>query len=482
MSENVLMDIEPAEVLSFFGEILQIPHPSGNEGKLSDYLVSFANERGLEVHRDSANNVVIKKNATNGMENKAGVILQSHIDMVAVADKDVDIDFDKDSIKAYVDGDLIKAKGTTLGADDGIGAAMILAVLDSKEIAHPNIEAVFTTSEEVGLDGAKALDISLLKNKRMINIDSEDENELVIGCAGGCRAGITYEYKTKKVRGHIVEITLEGLKGGHSGIEIDKNHPNANILMGRILYELDESVDFALVSLEGGLRDNAITTSCVARIVIGKDNANLLKNKLQELEMILAKEYSATEPDFRITYNRVAKDTVNVLTYKEFYRLMYLINMAPNGVLKMSQHMQGMVNTSSNLGVLSVKDKCVDAGFCLRSNEDTSREWLKKQFEMLAAALGAQLTIEGEYPAWENAGVSDFAKNIAGEYKRLTGNEMKILCIHAGLECALFYKKIQGLDAVSIGPNLTGAHTTEEAVSIKSIGVLWKLLKNILAS
>ena len=480
-NDNLLEKIEPTEVFGFFGEILKRPHPSGNEVALSKYLIDFAKERELEAYCDSEYNVIIKKAATKGMENRAGVILQAHIDMVAIADKDVNIDFNKDSIEAIVDGDFVRANGTTLGADDGIGAAMILAVLDSKTISHPAIEAIFTTNEEVGLDGAKALDTSLLQSRRMINLDSEDENELVIGCAGGSRAYITYKCSNQISTGDVYEICLDGLKGGHSGIEINKNHPNANVLMGRILCELSGKIELGLSILEGGIRDNAITTSCIAEIVTKNDCDNELNKFISELEVCLKREYQVSEPDLSLSVKKISKENTKVISRDDFNKIIYLLNMAPNGVLKMSQQVEGMVDTSCNLGILRLNDESFSASFSLRSNQDSSRLWLEERFKLLAKSLGADVRIDGEYPAWENAGVSDFAKNIAKEYKNITGNEMNVLCIHAGLECALFYKKIKDLDAVSIGPKINGVHTTSEAVSIKSVGVIWELLKNILA-
>ena len=474
--------IEPQVVLNYFEDICSIPRPSYDEKKISDYLVDFAKQRGLEVFQDSSYNVVIKKPASLNRENDASIILQAHIDMVTAKDEGVEVDFHKDGVIPYVDGDLIKAKGTTLGGDDGIGMAMILAILDSDDISHPMIEAVFTVSEEVGLDGAANLDYSLLQSKKMINIDSEEDYQMTVGCAGGCRADITFNYKKKKEKGLIYELIIDGLNGGHSGIEIDKGNANANVLMGRVLSRVSDNMNISLISCAGGDKDNAICPMCKAYVLINrKDEEKFIKN-IEKVKDEIKGEYSVVEKNFDILLQKQKQKKAKVLCYEDFLRVIILLTVMPDGVQKMSQHIPGLVETSLNIGVLKIEDGLVESGYAIRSNIESGLDWLVDRVTTLAKSLGANISIHGRYPAWENQGISNFAKEIVEKYKYLYNEELSVVTIHAGLECGLFYQKIPNLEAVSIGPNLYGAHTTKESVSISSIQKEWRFLLEILNS
>lgn len=477
---RVFDGLEPVSVFNYFEDICRIPRSSGDRKAISDYLVMFAKERDLEVVQDEALNVIIRKKATEGKENQEGIILQAHTDIVAVCDEGVSIDFTKDGVSPYVDGDLIRAKGTTLGADDGIGMAMILAILDSKDLPHPMIEAVFTTDEEIGLIGAAAIDGTLIKSRKMINLDSEEDYQMVVGCAGGCRADISFSYKAKKEKGIEYEISIEGLNGGHSGIEINKGNANANVLMGRVLQRMSDKLRFSLISIEGGNKDNAICCACKANILIDKANENKLCEVVSVIENEIKSEYSATEHNLKVVANKLKKNKVKVLKPEDFLRVIILLTVMPDGVQKMSQYIPGLVETSLNIGVLRVGDGVVKSGYAIRSNIDAGKEWLIERVSIVAKSIGAKVMLSGEYPAWENHGTSDFANKIADIYKRLFDKEFDIVAIHAGLECGLFYKKLDGLDAVSIGPSILGAHTTSENVSISSVERIWKLLTEVL--
>ncbi len=472
-------DLKPQKVFEFFEALTGIPRGSGNEAAVSDYLVDFAGKRGLIAHRDSLNNVTILKPATSGMEDKDTVILQAHMDMVCVKDDDVDADMTKDPIDAYVEGDYIKARGTTLGADDGIGIALILAVLDSDDIKHPMIEAVFTADEEVGLDGAIGYDVSRLKGKRFINIDTEEENHLVIGCAGGIRCNLSSKCKNKKVEGAVYELGISGLTGGHSGVEIDKGSANANVLLGRFLALAAKEIELGLGSFSGGTKDNAITTSATATVILKKKQGRALEKLVKSFAESIASEYGKTDPDFVIKCKDKGKGKLEVMSTKDMTKFLSLLNVLPYGVIKMSQ-IADMVETSANIGVVNAKAKGFSVSVSLRSNKDATLEWMIGKIETLARVFEVEYSSSGRYPAWESNGVSDFARSAKETYERLFGKDIEIIMIHAGLECAVFSKKIKGIDAISIGPDMTAVHSTAEKLSISSTQLEWEYLQELL--
>ncbi|MCR5590809.1 MAG: beta-Ala-His dipeptidase [Lachnospiraceae bacterium] len=474
-----ITELEPKKVFGFFNELTKIPRGSGNEKAVSDYLVDFAGKRGLIAYQDDFFNVTILKPATAGMEDKDNVILQAHMDMVCVADKDAEKDPAKHGVDAYAEDGFVKAKGTSLGADDGIGIALILSVLDSDDISHPMIEAVFTADEEVGLGGANGYDPSHLKGKRLINIDTEEENHLVIGCAGGCRCEVSNKCKPQKAEGNIYELTISGLAGGHSGMEIDKGGANANVLMGHLFSLACANVELNIGTYEGGTKDNAICTSATATVVVKKKQGKAFEKIVKTYADEIMTQYCVTDPGLTVKCKDKGKGKLEVMSTKDLRRFVSLLNVLPHGTAKMSQ-IADMVETSSNIGVVSAKPKNFGIVVSLRSNRDASVEYMITKVETIASAFGAAFQVRGKYPAWQSDGISDFAKNAQAAYSRLFGKEIEIITIHAGLECAVFSQKIKGLDAISIGPDLFDVHTSSEKLSIESTKREWEYLLELL--
>lgn len=474
---RVLEGLEPASVMHYFEDVCAIARPSGQEELISNYLVEFAKSKGFEYYQDELKNVIIYKDATDDQKDKETIILQAHIDMVAVADEGYDF---SEGVKPYVEDGYIKAKGTTLGADDGIGMAYMLAILASDDLSHPKLECVFTTSEEIGLDGAAGLDLSKISGKKLINLDSEEENNVVVGCAGGCRADISFKYKAEKSKGYLVELVIDGLVGGHSGVEIHKGRANANVLLGRTLYELSKEMDFGLISAWGGTKENAITTKAIAKILIKKKNLGVLENFIEKISEVYKKEHYFTDEELIVLINTSEKVKEKVLSKDDFKRLMVLMNNSPYGPIKMRQENLSYVETSMNLGVLRVGDGKVNVCQSVRSNIEAGREWQKSRLELLADFVGASIEFAGEYPAWEAVGVNDLAKTATIVYEKLFGTKLNVHTEHAGLECALFCSKDEDMRAISIGPNLQGVHTTAEKAEIASIQKEWKFLIELL--
>ena len=476
--EEKLSDLEPKKVFSFFEELTKIPRGSGNEKAVSDFLVDFASRRGLIAYQDEKKNVTILKPATDGMEEKPTVILQAHMDMVAVKDDDSAVDPAKEALDVYVDGDFVKARGTSLGADDGIGVAFILAILDSDDISHPMIEAVFTADEEEGLGGAYGYDCSRLKGKRLINIDTEEENHIVNGCAGGVCCDLSSKCKTTKEEGTVYDIAISNLTGGHSGTEIHKGGANANVLMGRFLLAASRAAEFFLSTYEGGTKDNAICTSAKATVVVKKKNGKAFEKCIKAFGEEILALYGKTDPDFVVKCKDKGKGKLEVMSSKDFSRFVAILNQLPNGVIKMSQSYD-MVETSANIGVVSAKPKSYSITVSLRSNRDMSLEWMIAKAEMLAKAYDVSFAQRGMYPAWESSG-DDFARSAKQLYERMFSRNIDIVTIHAGLECALFSKKIKDLEVISIGPDLSDVHTTSESLSISSTQREWQFIKELI--
>lgn len=477
---GVLSELEPKCVFEQFEKITKIPRGSGNEKKISDFLVEFAGERGLIAYQDGLHNVIILKPATPGMEDKETLILQAHMDMVCVCDDTSSFDFLNNPIEAYVDGKYIRAKGTTLGADDGIGMALILAVLASDSIPHPMIEAVFTSEEETGLGGANGLDYSKLSGKRIVNLDTEEENNLVIGCAGGCRVSYSGKCKKDKVEGIQYDIVVKGLKGGHSGTEIGYDHANANNLLGRILLRASNSAEVFLCSFEGGTMDNAICNHAKASVIVKKKTAKEFEKCLESLIEDLKNEYPVSEPDMNIKVKEKGKAKEEVISSTDFEKVIGIINTVPSGVIKYSQSIENMVTASANIGIVRVKPKSFEVHVSLRGNRNSHVEDLIEKTRIIALSYGCNYEITGSYCAWECEKPSDYALKIAEIYRERFGKNQDIISIHAGLECACFADKVEGADIISIGPDISGAHTTHESLDIESVAREWELLQEIL--
>ena len=477
---GVLSDLEPKEVFGYFEEICGIPHPSYKEKQLSDYCVKFAESRGLEVHQDSLGNIIIIKEATAGYESVEPLIIQGHLDMVCEKEPGCDIDFEKDGLRLYVDGDYVAARGTTLGGDDGIAIAMALAILGSDSLEHPRIEAVFTVSEEVGMEGASAIDLSVLRGHKLLNLDSEEEGYLLTSCAGGCRANIFLPVSYETRYGKRYRISVKGLTGGHSGAEIDKGRANSNLVLGRLLLALEGALDFGIESMSGGLKDNAIPRESAVSVVVDGEAEEKLKALMAETEAVIRSEYAVTEPDLHITAQPDGETEARTLTGDCREAVITLINLLPNGIQSMSADIKGLVETSLNLGILKLTESQLELHYAVRSSVQTAKEFVVEKLRCLTKILGGDLTLEGVYPAWEYRKDSVLRDDMVRIYKEMFGKEPVIQAIHAGLECGLLAGKIENLDAVSIGPDMSGIHTTEERLSISSTGRMWEYVTEII--
>lgn len=479
MIKGILSNLEPQKVFEYFEIISSIPRGSGKTEKISDYCESFAKEKGLRYHRDEIGNVVIFKNGSAGRENEEPVILQGHLDMVCEKENDCNIDFDNDGLSLAVDGDFVYAEGTTLGGDDGIAVAMCLALLDSSEYSHPPVEVVFTVDEETGMFGAEALDTSVLNGKRMINIDSENEGVLWVSCAGGARIDIELPFaREKKTAENCVEITLGGLHGGHSGAEIHVGYANASVLMGRLLSKLSEKIDYSLVSINGGTKDNVITRENIA-VISTEGNFDEFKSAISYIESEFKAEFSSTDPELFVKAELIKSD-ISAMNTETTQNIIALINELPYGVMAMSNEIEGLVETSLNLGTLRTAENSVHFGYSVRSSKDNDKEKLLENLVDIANKYGASNRISGRYPGWAFKNNSPLQQIMADVYKSIYGKEMLVTAIHAGLECGLFCGKISGLDCVSLGPDLFDIHTPAERMSISSVKRVWEYLLCVL--
>ena len=477
---SVLTGVKPEKVFGFFEELCGVPHGSGNTKQISDYLVNFAKERGLKYYQDESDNVVIYKNASEGYEDAPVTILQGHCDMVAEKTPESDHDFEKDGLKLMVEGDYLTADGTTLGGDDGIAVAYMMAVLDDDSLKHPALECVITTDEEIGLLGAKALDTSVLNGKYLINMDSEEEGYLWISCAGGLSGISRIPVEYQDIDGEVVEVVIDGLTGGHSGAEIDKNRANANKLMGRFLYELGQKADFSIAELEGGTKDNAITRNSRALLVLNPDEKDILEEYVTTYQTELRKEYSGTDAGICVTAVFRGEKTISALNMISKEKVVFFLMNIPYGIEKMSGEIEGLVETSNNIGILKLNETEMKASCGVRSSVGSAKLYVSEKIQYLTEFLGGEYTVEGDYPAWEYKKDSKLRDIMVESYKELFGEEPYVKAIHAGLECGLFYDKIPGLDCVSYGPTMKDIHTTEEKLSISSTERMWEYLVKVL--
>jgi dipeptidase D len=477
---RVLENLEPKAVFSFFEDLCAIPHGSTHTKAISDYCVAFAAALGLECHQDAANNIIIKKAGTAGYENAAPVILQGHLDMVCEKAPGCTKDMETEGLELAIDTAVnqVYAKGTTLGGDDGIAVAMALAVLDSSELAHPPIEAVFTTDEEIGMLGALVLDASPLQSRTLINIDSEVEGVFTVSCAGGNVSKCCLPVTREAFEGQAYTLDIAGCMGGHSGMEIDKGRANANLLLGRVLYTLGQKTSFRIVNVTGGSKDNAIPTSACASIV-AKDGA-AVEAVAAEYQKRFAAEYATPDPAITVTASAKGAMNANAMDKATTQKVTYMLVSLPNGIQAMSSDIQGLVQTSLNLGILKTTDTRVEASFCVRSAFDTQKEMLKDRLACMMGAIGGSVEFSGEYPGWAYKKDSALRELMVDVYKDQYGSEPKVEAIHAGVECGLFAGKLPGLDAVSFGPNLLQIHTCRERMDVASVQRTWKFLCEVL--
>ena len=470
------LNLQPENVFYYFEELSKIPHGSGNTKAISDYCVAFAKERNLEYYQDDLNNVIIIKEATEGYEQSEPIIIQGHLDMVCEKEEDCKIDFTKDGLDLYVDGEFLRARGTTLGGDDGIAIAYSLALLDEPNLQHPRLEFIFTVDEETGMDGVQGIDLAPIKGHIMLNIDSDEEGVFLTSCAGGL--GVTLNLPVERVEetGVVYEIKVGGLFGGHSGGEIHKERGNSNILMGRVLEAISFNCDYSLISLAGGTKDNAITRQTVAKVLVSADNKEHLEGSVKAIEEVLKKEYIAADPDLFVSVTEMGSATEHVLHPSAYIKLLFLLRQVPYGVQHMSIEIPGLVETSCNVGIIELTEDTFRLNVSIRSSVSTRKYEVCDRITFLGEFIGADVLVGGDYPAWEYKADSQIRDKIAGVYRELFDEEPQIMAIHAGLECGYFADKIPGLDAVSFGPKNLDIHTPQERLSIASAEKYWKLL------
>lgn len=470
------------KVLDFFYNIEQIPRGSHNEKGISDYLVQFAKDRHLEVHQDAANNVIIKKPATAGFENRPTVILQGHVDMVCEKTASSTHNFETDPIELLVSDDWLHANETTLGADNGIAVAMALAVLDSDTISHGPIEALFTTAEEVGMDGALAVDGSLLSGKYLLNLDTEEDDEFIVSCAGGARVTIDVPLLREPrdtVYSKGLLISVHGLHSGHSGLEIHKQQANANQLLARTLYELAQRFSFSMSHFVGGSKHNAIPSQAEATLAIRESDWNEICDYISEKEHLYRTEFSPQEPNLAITSTMVeAPEYVYARATTE--GLLSFLYLAPHGVIGMSQSLPNLVETSANLAVVLEEKRSVRILVSMRSSQPNALHYLSQRMVLLAQKLNLKAELGGSYPAWEYEPGSLLEKQAVEVYQKVFDKAPRITAVHAGLECGLLKKHLPHTEMISFGPNIQFAHTPRERVSLSSIQKIYAFLIELL--
>lgn len=472
-----LAGLEPASVFAYFEKICSIPHGSRNTKAISDYLVSFAREQGISYVQDELNNVLMFQEGTCGMENHPPVILQGHMDMVCQKDGDCPIDMETQGLDVTHDGNCVFAKGTTLGGDDGIAVAFALALAADKAIAHPPLEIVITVDEETGMYGAAGIDLSMLKGRMMLNIDSEDEGIFTVACAGGARSTIRVKAERKPVYGPCVKLVVDGLQGGHSGVEIHKNRANASKVMGEFLRRINEKTPLALTAFGGGSKDNAIPRRCEATFVALGNDLEFINNIATQLQNEIRQNYA--EPDAVVDAFNVEAMGGNAVSAEDSKKLIELICAVPNGVQAMSTQIPGLVQTSLNLGIAKLEED-LRLTFSVRSSVNREKEELLTRLRTLAQEYSGSYSQKGEYPAWEYREESKLRDTMVGVYAEMFDKQAEVVAIHAGLECGLLGEKLPGLDCVSIGPEMHDIHTSREKLGIASVGRTWEFVKAVL--
>ena len=472
-------ELEPKALWNHFADLNAVPRPSKREERVIQFMVDFGRSLGLDTRTDKINNVIIKKPATAGMENRKTLILQSHLDMVHQKNAETVFDFATQGIEMFVDGDWVKAKGTTLGADNGIGVAAIMALLASNDIAHPALEAMFTIDEETGMTGAKDLDPSFYSGKILLNLDTEDDDELSIGCAGGIDTNTSYDYVQVQVEpgSEFFTITVKGLLGGHSGMDIHLGRGNANKWLNRILYHLHSLGEFQLISFDGGSLRNAIPREAVAHLAVAKGAGKWLKEQVEYLTDVLAKEFSTIEPHFKIEVQEaVAQDSA--VSSDDLIKIMNAIYAVHNGVYRMSPDIEGLVEASSSLARIIIKDGKFITQSLQRSSVETSKGDVANTIRAAFESMGCAVVQSGDYPGWAPDPNSTILTLMSELYREMFNEEPQIKACHAGLECGILGKHLPGVEMISFGPNIRGAHSPDEKVQVSSVQKFWKFLLN----
>ena len=478
MNTTKLAGLEPAAVFHYFEELCAIPHGSGNTKAISDYLAAFARTHGLRYVQDELNNVIIWQEGTCGYEDHEPVILQGHMDMVCEKDADCPIDMDTEGLDVTHDGEYVFARGTTLGGDDGIALAYALAILADKSIAHPPLEVVFTVDEETGMEGATGIDLTGLKGRKLLNIDSEEEGIFTVSCAGGARGTITLPVSRRAVYGPCVRLTVDGLQGGHSGVEIHKNRANATKVMGEFLSRIQKLMPLCLTKLSGGTKDNAIPRSCSVTLVAMGSHIDRINQVAEELQREIREQYD--EPEAVVYGDDVDAFGGNALSTADSAKVIALLCSAPNGVQAWSQDIEGLVQTSLNLGIATLDKEALTMTFAVRSSVNQEKRELLTKLKELAAFYEAGYSEMGDYPAWEYVKDSKLRDTMVEVYSGMFGKEPQVVAIHAGLECGILSDKLPGLECVSIGPDMKDIHTSRERLNIASTKRTWDFLLEVL--
>ena len=478
---KVLSGLEPESVFRNFEELTKIPRESGNEKQVSDYLVKFAEENNLKVIQEECLNIIINKPGTAGYENAPRVILQGHMDIVCVKDKDMDFDFKKDPIPIVVDGDMIRTKGTTLGADNGIAVAMAMALLESKDIPHPPLTALITVAEETGMDGVLNLAPDNISGDILINMDSEEEGVFLSSCAGGVNNRVRLPVSWEDVNSQRItyKLSILGLLGGHSGIEINKNRANAINLLGRLLQALDNDFSVDVCSVDGGEKMNAIAKMASASIMIDEIHITKFENIIEEYQNIFRSEYDTSDPDIKINVNKI--DTVSKIINEETKKnLIRILRLLPTSVQTMSANIEGLVESSNNVGVLETNEKEIVFNSAVRSSVRSLKHEINQRIGIICQLNSAQMELIADYPEWEYKVDSPIRELMLEVYKDMYNKEAKIDAIHAGLECGFLKQKVGDIDMISIGPNIFDVHTPKEHISISSTGRVYEFLCEVL--
>lgn len=481
---GVLDGLEPKRVFHFFEEISRIPHGSGNTGAISNYLKMFAQERHLFCRQDELGNVIIIREASPDREGEEPYILQAHMDMVAVSAPGVQIDMTKEPLRLKVENGQIFAEGTSLGGDDGIGVAYCLAVLDEESLSLPRLEVILTVDEETGMEGATGIDLSMLRGRRMINLDQEEEGIFITSCAGGARVDVEIPMEREEAPGkayRLLELRIAGLAGGHSGMEIGKGLGNALWLLGSILGGLSLRFDVRLVRMKGGLADNAIPREAEASVLVREADVPKILSYAEAEEQKFRESLREKDPGFmleKLYHNGMVSDSI--YTRKATAEALACLCKLPNGVVAMSKDVEGLVETSLNLGVLSLQENCLRLQYAVRSSVDEDKEELCRHMRQIAERAGAKAVVRNAYPGWAYRKDSPLREKMVRIYEKMYGKEPVLEAIHAGLECGILSGKLPDLDCVSIGPDLQNVHTAEESMDVESVGRVWSYLLEIL--
>lgn len=479
---SVFEQLAPKSVFAYFEEICGIPHGSGNTKQISDYLVRFAKEHGFRYRQEDCGNVIIWKDASAGCENAPVVMLQGHMDMVAVKTADCDLDMEKDGLRVAIsdDGEWVFAKGTSLGGDDGIALAYALAILADDSLRHPPLEAVFTVDEEIGLLGASALETDDLYSRILLNMDSEDDGIFLTSCAGGATFGCTAPVTMHTMEGAVYEWCIKGLQGGHSGSDIHLGRANANLIFGRFLSEVSKKVPFFVGNFAGGEKDNAIPHMCRALLVAASEDAEKLEEACASFAEALKAEYATIEPEMTFWLKKRNESMASVLNEYDKQRLITLLEHMPFGIQRMMPDIPGMVQTSLNLGILRLKQREISMTYSVRSASGSEKNWLIKRMKDLTKLVGGRYEIAGVYSAWEYQPNSRLQGIMSEAYEELTGEKPVLTGIHAGVECGIFCDKMPGIDCISYGPQMQDIHTTRERLNIASVEKNYALTVKVL--